>query len=238
MIVLRSLVYSVWLYGGIVLFALLGLPLMLGPARYHRAFIRAWAATQLFGLRWICGVKVVQRGLEHRPRTGPALIAAKHQGMLDVIAPFTVLEDPCFVLKKELIALPFFGWHAAKADMIPIDRETAASALKKMVVAARERVGAGRQLVIFPEGTRVEPGAPTEYKPGVAALYRDLDLPCVPVATNSGAHWPPHGFIRRPGTVVFEWMEPIPAGLKRQEFMAELERRIETASTALLAAPE
>jgi 1-acyl-sn-glycerol-3-phosphate acyltransferase len=236
-IVLRSLVYSVWLYGGIVLFALLGLPLMLGPARRHRAFVRAWAATQLFGLRWICGVKVVHRGLEHRRRTGPALVAAKHQGMLDVIAPFTVLDDPCFVLKKELIALPFFGWHAAKADMIPIDREAAASALKKMVAAARRRIADGRQLVIFPEGTRTEPGAATEYKPGVAALYRDLGLPCVPVATNSGVHWPPHGFIRRPGTVVFEWLEPIPAGLKRQEFMAELERRIETASAALLTGP-
>lgn len=237
MIVLRSLIYSVWLYGGIVFFSLIGLPLMLADRRTHRWVPRVWARSQIWGLRWICGVKVVHRGLEHRPRSGAALIAPKHQGMLDVIAPFLVLDDPCFVLKKELIALPFFGWHAAKADMIPIDRETAASALKKMVVAARERVADGRQLVIFPEGTRVAPGAPTEYKPGVAALYRDLDLPCVLVATNSGAHWPPHGFIRRPGTVVFEWMEPIPAGLKRQEFMEQLERRVETASTALLDAP-
>lgn len=236
MILLRSLVYVVWLYGGIVLFALGGLPLMFVSRRNHRHMIRLWAKSQIWGLRAICGVRVVHRNLDRAPTGGAALIAGKHQGMLDVIAPFAVLDDPCFVLKRELIALPFFGWHAAKADMIPIDRSAAASALKKMVAAARDRVsGQGRQLVIFPEGTRVEPGAPTEYKPGVAALYRDLDLPCVPVATNSGAHWPPHGFIRRPGTVVFEWLEPIPAGLKRAEFMSELERRIETASAALLA---
>lgn len=234
MIVLRSLVYSVWLYGGIVAFSLLGLPLMLVRRRTHRWLIQMWARSQVWGLRHICRIRIEHRGLRHRPRFGQALIAPKHQGMLDVIVPFLVLDDPCYVLKKELTLLPFFGWHALKADMIPIDRATAASALKKMVVAARERVADHRQLVIFPEGTRTEPGAPTEYKPGVAALYRDLGLPCVPVATNSGVCWPPHGFIRRPGTVVFEWLEPIPPGLKRDVFMAELERRIETATAALV----
>lgn len=235
MIVFRSVLYSVWLYGGIVLFALLGLPWMLASRRAHRIVPRSWAKTQLFGLRMICGVRIEHRNLHLAPKGGAALIAPKHQGMLDIIVPFVVLDDPCFVLKRELINQPFFGWHVRKTDMIPIDRSAAASALKKMVVAARERIGQGRQLVIFPEGTRTEPGAATEYKPGVAALYRDLELPCIPVATNSGAHWPPQGFIRRPGTVVFEWLEPIPAGLKRADFMATLESRIETASTALLA---
>lgn len=232
-VVLRSLVYTLWLYGGIVLFSLLGAPWLLASRRAHMPVVRGWARSQIWGLRIICGVRVEQRGLEHRP-TGPALIAGKHQGMLDIIAPFAVLDDPCFVLKKELMALPFFGWHAWKTDMLPVDRAAGASALKKMVAGSRARLADGRQILIFPEGTRQEPGAPPAYKPGVAALYKELGVPCVPMATNSGVHWPPHGFIRRPGTVVFEFLPPIPPGLKRAEFMGELQTRLEAASDALL----
>ena len=197
------------------------------------AVIRLWARFMLLGLRLICGVRVEVRGLEHRP-AGAALIAAKHQGMLDVIAPFTFLDDPCFVMKKELMPLPFFGWFAWKTRMIPVDRGAHARALKDMVRAARDRLADGRQIVIFPEGTRTAPGQPGDYKPGVAALYRDLAAPCWPVATNSGVHWPARGVLRRPGVVVFEFLPPIPAGLKRAEFMTRLEDRIETASTSLL----
>ena len=162
------------------------------------------------------------------------LIAAKHQGMLDVIAPFAFLDDACFVMKKELMPLPFFGWFAWKTKMIAVDRAAHAKALKDMVRQTRARLAEGRQILIFPEGTRTTPGEPADYKPGVAAIYRDVDAPCWPVATNSGVHWPAHGFKRYPGTVVFEFLPPIPAGLKRAAFMAELESRIETASTALL----
>jgi 1-acyl-sn-glycerol-3-phosphate acyltransferase len=178
-------------------------------------------------------VKVEVRGLEHRPK-GPALVAAKHQGMLDVIAPYTFLGEPCFVMKKELMVLPVFGWFSWKMKMIPVDRQAHAKALRQLVADARARLAEGRQILIFPEGTRTEPGVAGDYKPGVAALYRDLGLPCHLIATNSGQCWPAHGFLRKPGKVVFEFLEPIPAGLKRAEFMAELERRIETASRALL----
>ena len=154
--------------------------------------------------------------------------------MLDVVAPFAMLDDPCFVLKKELMPLPFFGWFAWKTRMIAVDRSAHSKALKGMVRQARDRHAEGRQILIFPEGTRQAPGAAPDYKPGIAALYRDLDSPCWPLATNSGVHWPAHGFIRRPGLVVFEFLPPIPAGLKRAEFMAELETRLEAASTALL----
>jgi 1-acyl-sn-glycerol-3-phosphate acyltransferase len=195
--------------------------------------IKLWARFVLFGLRWIAGIKVEVRGLEHRP-TGPALIAAKHQGMLDVIAPFAFLDDACFVMKKELMPLPFFGWFAWKTKMIAVDRAAHAKALKDMVRQTRARLAEDRQILIFPEGTRTTPGEPADYKPGVAAIYRDVEAPCWPIATNSGVHWPAHGFKRYPGTVVFEFLPPIPAGLKRAAFMAELESRIEGASTALL----
>ena len=208
-------------------------PVLLGPMRWALAYARLWAWGVRAGFSAICGVTVEVRGLEHRP-TGPALIAAKHQGMFDVIVPFTFLDEPCFVLKKELMVLPFFGWFAWKTKMIPVDRQAHAKALRKLVADARARLAEGRQIIIFPEGTRTQPGAQGDYKPGVAALYRDLGLPCHLIATNSGQCWPAHGFLRRPGKVVFEFLEPIPAGLKRAEFMAELERRIETASRALL----
>ena len=230
---LRSLLFTLWLYLSMVVFAVGLSPALLMPHRQARGVVKLWARFVLFGLRWIAGVKVEFRGLEHRP-TGPALIAPKHQGMLDVVAPFAILDDPCFVLKKELMILPFFGWFAWKTKMIAVDRAAHAKALKDMVRQTRARLAEGRQILIFPEGTRTTPGEPADYKPGVAAIYRDLEGPCWPVATNSGVHWPAHGFRRYPGTIVFEFLPPIPAGLKRAEFMAELESRIETASNALL----
>ena len=233
MTAVRSLIFILWLYLSMVLFAVGLSPALLMPHRVAVGVIKLWSKFVLFGLRWIAGVKVEVRGLEHRP-TGPALIAAKHQGMLDVIAPFAFLDDACFVMKKELMPLPFFGWFAWKTKMIAVDRSAHSKALKDMVRQARARHAEGRQILIFPEGTRGEIGAAPDYKPGIAALYRDLDSPCWPLATNSGVHWPAHGFKRYPGTIVFEFLPPIPAGLKRAEFMTELENRIETASTALL----
>lgn len=233
MTTVRSLLFTLWLYLSMPLFAVLLSPALLMPHKAAMGVIKLWARFVLFGLRWIAGVKVEVRGLEHRPN-GPALIAAKHQGMLDVIAPFAFLDDACFVMKKELMPLPFFGWFAWKTKMIAVDRAAHAKALKAMVRQTRARLAEGRQLLIFPEGTRTTPGEPADYKPGVAAIYRDVDAPCWPVATNSGVHWPAHGFKRYPGTVVFEFLPPIPAGLKRVEFMKQLESRIEDASIALL----
>lgn len=233
MITLRSLAFTLWLYLSMPIFAVGLSPALLMPHRYAMGVIKLWARFVLFGLRWIAGVKVEVRGLERRP-AGPALVAPKHQGMLDIVAPFVVLDDPCFVLKKELMPLPFFGWFAWKTKMIPVDRKAHAKALKDMVRHARARLAENRQIVIFPEGTRTAPGAEPDYKPGVAAIYRDLEVACWPVATNSGVHWPAHGFRRYPGTVVFEFLEPIPAGLKRAEFMTRLETQVEAASAALL----
>ncbi len=233
MIVLRSLIYTAWLYGSMAVWGILFSPALLAPHRVAMRFIKVWARLQIAALKLICGVRVEFRGMQHRPE-GAALIAGKHQGMLDVIVPFLMFDDPAVVMKKELMALPFFGWFAAKTRMIVVDREAHASALKKLVRDVRERLAHGRQFLIFPEGTRTEIGAAPDYKPGVFALYRDLERPCIPMATNSGECWPAHGFIRRPGLVIYELLEPIPAGLKRPAFMGELEQRIEVASTRLL----
>ena len=236
MTTIRSLLFVVWLYLSMALFAVGLSPALLMPYRQAMWVIRGWSRFCLFGLRWIAGVKVEFRGLEHMP-VGAGLIAGKHQSMLDVIAPFAVLPDNCFIMKKELMPLPFFGWFAWKTKMIAVDRSAHSKALKDMVRQARARHAEGRQILIFPEGTRAPVGAPADYKPGIAALYRDLDSPCTPMATNSGVHWPAHGFRRYPGTVVYEFLPAIPAGLKRAEFMSQLEKRIEGASGALLGLP-
>ena len=236
MTTVRSLLFVCWLYLSMALFAVGLSPALLLPYGAAMWVIRNWSRFVLFGLRWIAGVKVEFRGLEHRP-TGASLLAGKHQSMLDVIAPFAVLPDNCFIMKKELMPLPFFGWFAWKTKMIAVDRAAHAKALKDMVRQTRARVAEGRQILIFPEGTRTAPGAPTDYKPGVMAVYRDLGIPCWPVATNAGLHWPAHGFKRTPGVIVYEFLPAIPAGLKRAEFMTRLESSVETASTALLTGP-
>ena len=230
----RSLAFVVAFYIWSVICGLVMVPLMLGPRSWMMRSMALWATVVMVLMRMISGIRVEIRGREHLP-TGAALVAAKHQCMFDTIGPLAVFPDACYVMKRELLRIPFYGWYCRRAGMIEVDREGQAQALRKLITDARDRLTSPRQLVIFPEGTRMPPGTKADYQPGVAGLYRDLGLPCTPMATNSGAHWPPHGFIRRPGLIVYEFLEPIPAGLHRGAFMRELERRIETASTRLLA---
>jgi 1-acyl-sn-glycerol-3-phosphate acyltransferase len=152
--------------------------------------------------------------------------------MFDVFSQFALLPDACFVMKKELLMVPLFGWHGMKAGMIVVDRAGHSTALKKLVRDSTARMTESRQIIIFPEGTRGLPGQPGEYKPGIAALYRELEMPVTPLALNCGSHWN-KGFVVKPGTIVFDYLEPIPAGLKRGEFMRELQTRIDTATKAL-----
>jgi 1-acyl-sn-glycerol-3-phosphate acyltransferase len=233
MIFIRSLVFVLWLYGSMTVVGAVFAPVTLFNRSGVFMAMRAWSAATLWGLRWICGARVVVEGLENLPK-GPSLIASKHQTMLDTIVPGSFLDEPAFVLKYELMSMPIFGWYMQRADMIPVRRETQASALRVMLHAARKAIKEGRQIIIFPEGTRQDIDAPPAYKPGVAALYRDLGLPCTPIAVSTGLVWPAHGVVRRPGVAIVRILPPIPAGLSREDFMHELETRIETESQALL----
>jgi 1-acyl-sn-glycerol-3-phosphate acyltransferase len=230
---IRSLTFIglFYLWSGLTAIALT--PLLLAPRQLLWPPMKLWARVTVWLVRIVCGVRVEFRGLEHLPRGG-ALIAAKHQCMFDTIAPVTLLADPAYVMRDSLLKIPFYGWYLVKMGMIPIDREGHAGALRAMLAVAKARTRENRQVVIFPEGTRTAPGTTGAYKPGVAALYRVLGLACTPMATNSGVHWPAHGFLRRPGVVVYEFLEPLPPGLEREEFMELLETRLEAASTALL----
>lgn len=234
MILLRSILFNICFYALLIAMMLMGLPLLLARRQAVQAWVRVWARLSLLMLDRICHVKVEFRGIEHLPQ-GAALIASKHQSFLETFALTLIVHDFTFVLKRELTLLPFFGWYLWATQQIAIDRAKRGSALAQVVKGARKVFAEGRQLLIFPEGTRRPPGAPPQYKMGVAHIAADTGVACVPVALNTGLFWPRRQFRRRPGTAVIEILPPIATGLGKDEFMRLLEKRIETATTQLLA---
>lgn len=202
-----------------------------GMRRYARFWMRGLQAL----LRLVVGLRYEVRGLENLPDR-PVIIASKHQSAWETVFFHLVRVDTVIGLKHELTRIPLFGWYLMIARNIRIDRGGAAKALRSLTEGARRAVAEGCSILIFPEGTRTAPGAPPDYKPGVAALYRELNVPVVPVALNSGLFWGRQSFVKRPGTITVEFLEPIEPGLERKAFMALLEQRIETATDRLLAA--
>lgn len=193
-----------------------------------------WARSNIALLRGVVGIEVEIRGRENIP-AGAAVVAAKHQSTLETFVLMPALDDAVFVLKRELLFVPFFGWFLSRLNMIAIDRRTGGEALIQMIDQAEGAARQGRQIVIFPEGTRRPVGAPPVYKSGVAFLYDRLKIPCVPVAVDTGVFWPRGGFRRRQGRAVIAFLEPIEAGLRRDTFEKLVRERIETASAALAA---
>ena len=209
-------------------------PMLLLPRHWFRQFVITWSAGNGMLLRIIAGVHSEIRNREHRP-TGAAIIASKHQSEWEAHVFLHELDDPAYVIKRELSFVPGYGWFSAKVNMIFVDREGGAKSLRGLVRGAQKAVARGRPVVIFPEGTRVMPGEKLPYRPGVAALYSALDVPVVPVVLNSGMHWPKGSFRRYPGTIVMEYLPPIPPGLPRRDFMERLETAMEEASQRLFA---
>lgn len=229
---LRAFVFNIAFCAATALLGVLGLPLLLAPRRWVMRFGRFWAQCVLTLLRAIVGLDGDIRGLDKIP-PGACLIAMKHQSAWDTLILPVVLGDPAVVLKRELLRVPFYGWYAARAGSIAIDRGGGAGALRQMVAAARRAAARGRAIVIFPEGTRTAPGQHLAYQPGVAALYQALQVPLVPAAVNSGLYWGRRSFVKRPGRITLEFLDPIPPGLPRRQLMPELEARIEAATAAL-----
>jgi 1-acyl-sn-glycerol-3-phosphate acyltransferase len=230
MTIIRSTIFMIWFILISVVLHIVLLPALILPRQAAAFAGRTWSIAALWGLKVFADLRYEVRG--SAPPEG-ILVASKHMTMWDSLALYVLLGTPYPVIKRELLNIPFYGWYARKAGVIAIDRGAHASALRKMAAEAKAAVAAGHTVMIFPEGHRQPPGARPDYKPGVAALYGLLDVPCVPVALNSGLFW--MGFIKRPGNVVIEFLPSIPTGLKRQEFMTLLQDRIETATTALVA---
>ena len=232
LLILRSTLFLIWFAIVSAVMNVGSLPTLVLPRSAAMTAGNLWARLVLAGLRAIAGLGYEVRGQE--PANRRVLIAVKHFSMWDTLAFQAFFPDPAIVIKRELLWVPFYGWYCRKLRMIAIDRNGGAMAIRAMLTSAKAASAEGRPIVIFPEGTRRHPGDPPDYKSGVAALYAGLGVPCVPVALNSGLYWDGL-FLRRPGKVVLEYLEPIPPGLPRREFMALLESRIEEATARLIA---
>ncbi len=209
------------------------LPLLLAPASWVWKAAHLWIDGTLLLLRLICGLDYRELGIENLP-TGPAIVAAKHQSAWETLFLSRRLNRPAFILKRELLSIPLFGWFIRKVGMIAVDRTGKAAALKKMVRDTNDAFAQGRQIIIFPEGTRVAPGTHKPYQPGIAALYGQLNVPVIPVALNSGLFWGRQAWVKKPGEILIQYLPAIPPGLDRKAFMAELEQRLEPAAQKLL----
>ena len=232
MIVVRSTLFNLLFYGFTLLVGVLGLPSFLLGRRAVQKVSRFWSGTLVAMARVVAGIDVELRGTENLPK-GAAIVAAKHQSAWETLYFTELLDRPAAVMKQELVRVPLVGPYMRAMEMIPVDRKAGASALRRMVEKAREAAAAGRAILIFPQGTRVAPGAKAPYHPGTAALYVGLGLPVIPVALNSGMYWSRNAFWKRPGRVVVEFLPPIPPGLDRKAFMARLEETLESATARL-----
>jgi 1-acyl-sn-glycerol-3-phosphate acyltransferase len=236
-LIVRSVVFNVLFYINAVLHVTAAIPTYALRRRDFFAVARSWAHTSNFLLRIIVGTEVEIRGREKIP-PGALLVASKHQSVWETFTLLTLFDDPAYVFKRELLWIPVFGWYAWKSRMIPINRAARGGIVAGMVARAKEEFATGRQILIFPEGTRTAPGAPPAYKQGLVHLYGSCDVPCLPVALNSGLFWPRRKFLRYPGTIVLEVLDVIPAGLERDVFAARVQDAIETASNRLIAEGE
>jgi 1-acyl-sn-glycerol-3-phosphate acyltransferase len=232
---LRAAIFQIAFYLWTAVMAPIGLPLLVAPPLWMMRYGTFWSVGVLWLLRSCVGLDHEIRGTEYMP-PGPVLIAMKHQSAWDTFAATVIFRHPAMVIKRELGWIPFYGWYALKAGMIPVDRAGGASALKRMVAASKRALAQRRPILIFPEGTRSAVGASVSYQPGIVALYRQLDIPLVPVAVNSGLFWGRRHFLKRPGRITIEILPSIPPGRERREVLAELQDRIETATARLTTA--
>lgn len=233
-IFVRSLVYNVLFYVLLVFWILVAIPTYVMPPRAFMRVAKAWARSSVWLMRVVCGTRVDYRGLEKIP-AGPLIVASKHQSMWETFALMPFFDQPLFIYKRELAWIPFFGWYLMKSRMIGVDRDGGVRSLMDMARRAPEEVLRGRQLIIFPEGTRAPVDAPPNYKTGVGQIYVKCGVPCIPVALNSGLFWPRRTFLRYPGTLVVEFLDPLPPGLSRKEFVTRISGAIEDATRRIVA---
>ncbi|MFT6932665.1 MAG: 1-acyl-sn-glycerol-3-phosphate acyltransferase [Paracoccaceae bacterium] len=227
---LRSIIFNFQMYVAMLVVGVVYFPWVLISAKGATAGCHAYCRWVLWTARWMVGLKTEVRGT---PPTDAVMIAAKHQSFLDILLIYNAVPNGKFIMKRELMYAPILGQYGLRIGCVPVNRGKRGAAIKKMledVASGRQR---GGQLIIYPQGTRVAPGAAHSYKVGTGALYQQMNQDCVPVAANVGLFWPKRGFMRKPGTAVVEFLPRIATGLSKQAFMTRLEHDVETASDAL-----
>lgn len=229
----RSALFYVAVYVNFLVQAVLFSPVLLLPERCVWPIARFWVRSTLWLHRTICGVDDEIRGRENIP-AGGLLVAAKHQSAWETLRLLELFSRPSFILKRELLWVPLFGWYLWRTGMIPVNRGKRSAALTALSARARHAISEGRQIIIFPEGTRRPPLAPPQYRFGVARLYQELGVPCLPIALNSGLFWPRRAFTHRRGTVLLACLPPIAPGQAPERFAEALRGIIETATAGLI----
>jgi 1-acyl-sn-glycerol-3-phosphate acyltransferase len=230
---LRSALFHVAAYVNFLVQAIVFSPVLLLPERCFWPIGRFWVRSTLWLHETLCGIDDEIRGRENIP-TGGFLVAAKHQSAWETLRLIELFPRPSFILKRSLLWVPLFGWYLKKAGMVPVNRGGGAAAMEAMNAHARRAIAEGRQIIIFPEGTRRPPLAPPQYRHGVARLYRELGVPCLPVALNSGLFWPRRSLVHRPGTILLACLPPLPPGRDPEAFASDLEAAIESATERLI----
>ena len=226
-----------WLvYPAFFLWMLIGSPFLLLPRRALIRMMSVWGKVFIGFCRVFAGLKLEIRGREHLPE-GPVLIAAKHQSAWETLALLGLFDDPCFVMKQELQKIPLMGQYIIRSHQIPLNRQGGPSDMKKLIKMAKTEVHAdqGRQIILFPEGTRRPVDAPAAYRNGISMIYGMLDVACVPLAHNAGLFWPNGYTPSHTGTIIVEFLPAIPAGMPRDDFQQLIEQQLEAASTRLVA---
>ena len=213
--------------------AIIGLPCLFFPRKYTAMLIHNWSKIMLFLFRKLDNLDWEVIGEENIP-LGPFIVASKHQSIWDTVFFTAFFADAAMVLKKIIIFIPFYGWHAIKAKMIWLDRGAHSKALKRLIKQGEECSKNNRPIIIFPEGTRSAVGEKGEYKSGISALYKFLGIPCIPVALDSGLYWQTKGLGRNPGKISVKFMPAIPSGLSRKDFERKLEEIIEEETNLLI----
>ena len=229
MVFLRSLVFNIWVYGAIPVYGLIFLPYALISREGAYAALRTYSRHTLWMMKAICGLRYEVRGTVP---TGEVILAAKHQSYIDMVIVTATIPRPRFVMKQELKWAPVLGYYAVRIGCILVKRGKGGATVRSMVRGIEAQRGDGAQVSIFPQGTRVAPAVKAPYKIGVARMYEAFGVPCIPAATNAGLFWARKAFLRYPGTILFEFLDPIPPGMEADAFMATLEERIESASHA------
>ncbi|MFW0776722.1 MAG: lysophospholipid acyltransferase family protein [Rickettsiales bacterium] len=233
MMVLRSFLFNIAFIVWALVSSILFIPLFVISSKTAMIAGPIWAHVAMLLARIILGLRYEVRGREHIPDK-PVIYASKHQSAWDTIIFLILFSNPAYVLKRELLRLPGWGWYLWRMKMIAIDRSAGASSIKKMIQQSKAALADDRPIVIYPEGTRTAPGAEPHYHPGITALYSMLKTPVVPVALNSGYFWGKNAFRKRSGKVIIEFLPAIDPGLNKETFSSTLQNTIETASQALL----
>ncbi|HMO08338.1 MAG TPA: 1-acyl-sn-glycerol-3-phosphate acyltransferase [Paracoccaceae bacterium] len=228
---LLSLVFIVQMYLAMVVLAVVFTPFAIFSRNAAYMAMHSYCRWVAFSARVLVGLRSEVRG---EVPTGEVLVAAKHQSFFDILLIFGALPRAKFIMKRELIWAPILGQYALRIGCVPVDRGKRGAAIEKMKADVARGTAHPGQLIIYSQGTRVAPGVKRPYKVGTGLLYEQLGQPCVPVATNVGVFWPRRSLLRRRGLAVVEFLPPIPPGRPVAEFMAELERKVEARSDALM----